>query len=156
MTKELSYFKPVDRAPEQDPVSAAEARTIIGLFKVGKDETTIFLEDKYPTHKIEQAKAEWLKLKNEAMVKILGQEVITPGVAAELDGEGKEITPAVKEILYDPKDKTEFQTSLSDSYLFTGKEIVDDILAFDDKSTPLSMTFAQLKAKYYPKAVVSK
>ena len=154
--KELDYFKLPD-SPE-DPLSAdaAEAKLIISLFKQGKDARRIFIEDGIAMIKITEVAREWQRLKDELMKKISGQEVISPEVPAVLDEEGKVVSDPVPAVVFNPKDKLALEKSLSVSELFTARQIVDDVLAYDEKNPGVPQTFTQLKAKYYPKIEVEK
>jgi len=150
MSKELDFFDIPDQPAKKQALTPEEAKDIIRLFRSGKDETTIFIDDGYPRYKIEAAKKEWLRLKAEVYKKVSGSYVTKEGVLAENDAKGKEIKPAIKPEYFDPKTKTVVQNSLV-SDLFTGKEVVDDILAYDEKMPWLPASFSDFKDKYYNK-----
>jgi len=128
--KELDYFKMPIQSDEKEPLYPDEAKKIIALFRQGKDETRIFVENGISTYKIEGAKKEWTRLKEEVYARIKGEHEVAPGEA------------------YKPTTKTAMQNDLSASTLFVAKDVVDDILAFDEKNPWNPLTFIQLRNKY--------
>ena len=151
MTKSMDYFKVPEPSDPKEPLYADEAKEIIALFRQGKDETRIFKEDNIPRYKIEEAKAEWLRIQKEVYDKIRGQHVIKEGIPAEFDEKGKETKAEVPTEYYKVTTGAKFLTDLSSSDLFTPKDVKDDILAYDEKTPWKPLTWAQFKAKYYPK-----
>lgn len=133
--KELDFFKMPAYSEEREPLYQDEARIIIALFRQGKDETRIFVEDKFPTYKIEEAKKEWIRLKEEIYARVRGELEVAPGET------------------YEPTTKTAMQNDLSASTLFAAKDVVDDILAFDEKNPGKPLTFIQFRDKYFIKEV---
>jgi hypothetical protein len=149
MTKALEYFKLPEELEEQWPTTSSEAKKIIGLFKQGKDETTIFVENGVARYKIEEAKKEWLRLKKEVYKRVQGEFVTKEAIPAEYDKDGVETKPEVPAEYYTPTTKTDIQTKLSSSTLFAAIDVVNDILAYDEKTPWSPQTFTQFRDKYY-------
>lgn len=137
MSKEFDFFRIPDPPVLTDDVTRQEAARIISLFRQGKDETMIFVENGFPVRKIEQAKREWERMKDEVYRRISEQYP----------------TPGEKGGYYTPATKTGMQSALSASKLFSSKEIVDDVLAYDGKDPARPLTFAKFKEKYYTEEV---
>lgn len=149
MSKAMEYFKLPEPSEPKDPLYADEAKEIIALFKQGKDETTIFIEDGIARYKIEEAKKEWLRLKEEVYKRTQGEFVTKEAIPPEYDKDGVETKPGVPAEYYVPTTKTDIQNKLSPSTLFTAIDIVNDILAFDEKTPWSPATFTQFRDKYY-------
>lgn len=151
MVKELNYFKVPGIQEPPLGVDADEAEQVIRLLKQGKDETRIVKENGISMPKVKEVIKEWRRAKNEFIYVISGKKVVTPEVPAEFDKEGKEITPAVEATYLVPTTKAQLEAALTPSPLFSFKDILSNILAYDNKTPYAPMTLLQLRNKYQPK-----
>ena len=152
----MEYFKTKTVVPEKQPLAPNKAAEILNLLKAGYDETTIFNKG-FHTYHIEQVKDEFLKVKDEVYKKVKGEFVLIPEVPAVTDEEGKEITPAIAEKVYEITTKTVLQDSLAVDKL-EAVDVLNTVVAWDENPDE-PLTYLQFVAKYKPvveKVVITK
>jgi len=155
----MDYFKRNMDKPGKEPLTPKKAKAILELLKAGWDETTIFQSPRereagfdHLTYHIEEVKEEFLKVKDEVYKKVRGQFVLEPEIPPVVDEEGKEITPAVPQKVYEVTTKTALQDSLGVDKL-EAVDVLNTVVAFDENPEE-PLTYTQFVAKYKPAKVV--
>ena len=124
-----------------------KAQEIYELFKAGKDETTMYIEDGIRFDDSTKVKKEYIKLESEMVSKMNGTYELTPYIPPIYDEDGNIITPAVSATYYAVTTENALKDSIS-SNLLVMATLVKDVREWSEGKPTMPRTWTKYKTSF--------